>query len=84
MPNQGLIQGSDGLGGYSHPPWVCSVHNILCLNTDLLEQTIHVNKVHDEMQINHSDRALHDAGRTLTAARVRELTQSNYHVLMNI
>ena len=30
-----------------------------------------------DMQINHSDRALHDVGITLTAARARGLTQSN-------
>jgi len=29
------------------------------------------------MQINHSDRALHDGGRTLTASRAHGLTQSN-------
>ena len=52
----------------SHPPLVCSVSIIF---TDLLEQTILVNKVYDEMQINHSDRALHDGGRTLTAAGAR-------------
>ena len=49
----------------SHPPWVCSI------------TLIYLNKVYDEMQINHSDRALHDGGRTLTAARARRLTQSS-------
>ena len=44
----------------SHPPWVWSVYNIIVWAlADLLEQAILVNKVYDEMQINHSDRALH-------------------------
>ena len=65
--------GADPGGGVdwvaSHPPLVCSVGIIFL--SDLLEQTILVNKVYDEMQINHSDRALHDGGRTLTAAGAR-------------
>ena len=42
----------------SHLLWVCSVHNTNCFfeRSDLLEQTILVNKVYDKMQINHSDR----------------------------
>ena len=36
----------------SHP-WVCSVHIAKSLFVDSLEQTILVNKVYDEMQINH-------------------------------
>ena len=53
---QGLIQGVDWV--VSHPPWVCSVHiaNSLFEHSNLLEQTILVNKVYDEMQIDHSDR----------------------------
>ena len=53
---QGLIQGGvDWVA--SHPPWVCILHNIFVWAlSDLLEQTILVNQVFDEMQINHSDK----------------------------
>ena len=38
-------------------PLVCSLHNIFVwVLSDLLEQTILVNQLFDEMQINHSDR----------------------------
>ena len=56
-----------GLGGLPPPRGAVSKifslfqHSLTYLNTL-------VNKV-DEMQINHSGRALHDGGRTLTAAR---------------
>ena len=82
MAHASAYSGADPGGGWIGQlatPVGCAVSIILFGWTlsDLLEQTILVNQVHDEMQINHSDKALHDGGRTLTAARACGLTQSN-------
>ena len=68
-----------GVDGWLAIPLECAMSIILFVWTlsDLLEQTILVTKVYDEMQINHLDKTLHDGGRTLTAARACGLTQSN-------
>ena len=75
------------LGGWigwlaTPPPPGCAVSIILilCLLSTLWftwRNHILVNQVYDKMQIIHSDRGLHDGGRTLTAARACGLTQSN-------
>ena len=62
-PDPGADPGGKGVDWVaSHPPWVCSVHNTAF--SDLLEQTILVSKVYDEMQIHHSDRVNSEYFRT--------------------
>ena len=52
---QGLIQGR-WIGWLAYPPLGCTVSIIFFALSDLLEQTVLVNEVYDEVQINHSDR----------------------------